>query len=150
MVIDNFEKSSVFGKGVRPTEIYQRNDKLRRDIYAEIRKLNKTLRVNVRDSRHYVTIEGFIDAAIPSKGGPDLGRLPICSKRTAAPRPDKKLCVYYLVSCLIQCYWGYLETEADEDLKAVKTALEVLRDINRHYNIMRLYGSIRRGWVLKL
>ena len=147
--MSKFEKRSVFGKGVKPIAKFQQNDKLRRDIYAEIRKLNKTLHVNRLDSRHAQTIEKFINAMIPPDDI-DYSRLPVYAKRTAASKPDKTLCVFCLVSCLVQCYWGYLETESDEDLKAVETALEVLRDINRHYNIMRLYGGIRKGWVLKL
>ncbi len=151
MTTDNFEKSSVFGKNVRPAKVHQRNESLRKEIYFEIRKLNKTLHANKRDSRHAQTIEKFIDSMIPSKdSGPDYGRLPICAKQSAAPRPEKALCVFYLVSSLIQCYWGYLDGEDPEILKAVETALEVLRDINRHYNIMQLDGDIRRGWVLRI
>lgn len=150
MTTGNFEKRSVFGKKIRPSKTFQLNDQLRRDIYAEIRKLNKTLRVNIRDSRHYATIERFIDSMIPSKDGPDYGKLPICAKTSRAPKPDKVLCVFHLVSTLIQCYWGYLDGEDPELLHAVKTALEVLRDINRHYKIMQLDGNIRTGWVLKI
>lgn len=150
MTTDNFEKSSVFGKGVRPSKVHQLNDQLRRDIYAEIRLLNKTLHTGLRDSRYSVTVEKFIDALIPSKSDPDYGRLPIYVKTSRAPKPDKVLCVFHLVSSLIQCYWGYLDGEDPEILKAVQTALEVLRDVNRHYNIMKLDGDIRRGWVLKI
>lgn len=150
MTTDNFEKRSVFGKGVRPSKVHQLNDQLRRNIYAEIRKLNRTLRVNIRDSLHYAIIEGFIDSMIPSADSPDYGRLPICAKTSRAPKPDKKLCVFHLVSTLVQCYWGYLDGEDPELLRAVQTALEVLRDINRHYKIMQLDGNIRTGWVLKL
>lgn len=145
-----FEKRSVFGKGVRPTKIYQRNNKLRKDIYFEIRQLNKTLHTGPRDSRHSVTIEKFIDAMIPSKNGPDPGRLPINANTSRAPKPNKILCVFYLVSCLVQSFWEYLKTESDEDLTIVKIGLRVLRDINRHYNIMHVEGNIREGWVLKI
>lgn len=150
MTTDNFEKSSVFGKKIRPAKVHQCNEQLRKDIYFEIRGLNKTLHANKRDSRHARTIEKFIDSMIPSKDGPDYGRLPICVSKSAAPEPNKALCVFHLVSCLIQCYWGYLDGEDPELLKAVETALEVLRDVNRHYNIMRLDGDIRRGWVLRI
>lgn len=149
MTTDNFEKSSVFGKNIRPAKVHQLNESLRRDIYFEIRKLNKTLHANKRDSRHAQAIEKFIDSMIPSKDGPDYGRLPICVKTSRAPKPDKVLCVFHLVSTLIQCYWGYLDGEDPELLKAVETALEVLRDVNRHYDIMQPDGSIRTGWVLK-
>lgn len=150
MVTDNFEKRSVFGKGYRPAKIHQLNEKLRKDIYFEIRKLNKTLHANKRDSRHAQIIEKFIDSMIPSESGPDFGRLPVHASKSAAPKPDKALCVFYLVSCLIQTYWGYLDGEDPELLHAVQTALEVLRDINCNYNIMQLDGNIRKGWVLKI
>lgn len=150
MTTDNFEKRSVWGKGHRPLKVKQLNEQLRKDIYFEIRELNKTLHANKRDSRHAQIIEKFIDSMIPSKDGPDYGRLPVCASKSAAPKPDKALCVFYLVSCLIQTYWGYLDGEDPELLKAVETALEVLRDVNRHYNIMRLDGNIREGWVLKM
>ena len=52
MVTGNFEKSSVFGKGVRPSKTFQLNDQLRRDIYAEIRKLNsKSILESEREER---------------------------------------------------------------------------------------------------
>jgi len=147
---DNFEKTSPFGKGVRPVAKFQQNEKLRREIYFEIRKLNKTLHANRMDSRHNRTIEKFIDAMIPPKVGDDPARLPIFAKRPVAPIPKKELCVFYLVSCLVQAHWEYLKEESEDNLNKVETGLEILRDINRHYDIMHVVGNVRKGYVLKI
>jgi len=147
-MVNNFEKSNVLGKGVRPIAKFQKNSQLRRDIYFEIRKLNDTLHTNHRDSRYAATIEKFIDAMIPSKIADDPGRLPICAKRPKAPVNDKILCVFYLVSCLIQSYWVYLKDE--ENLAMVEQGLEVLKHINEHYNQMKVIGDVRKGFILEL
>ena len=143
----DFEKTSPFGKGVRPSKIFQQNDKLRRNIYAEIRKLNKTLHTGPRDSTHAAIIEKFIDAMIPSD---DPGRLPINASKTRAPKPSKPLCVFYLVSCLIQIYWEYLKDESEINLDNVKRGLGVLKTINKRYNTMEIIGDEKLGYVLKL
>lgn len=150
MVTDNFEKTSVFGKGVKPIAKFQQNEQLRKDIYFEIRKLNKTLHANKRDSFHTRTIEQFIDAMIPSKDSDDPARLPIFAKRSVAPAPKKELCVFYLVSCLVQAHWKYLKEESEDNLNKVEVGLEILRDINRHYNIMHVTGDVRKGYVLEI
>lgn len=145
-----FEKSNVFGKGTRPTKIFQRNDRLRRDIYAEIRKLNKTLDTERRNAQCAPTVEKFLDSLIPSKDGPDFGRLPICASKSRAPTPNKVLCVFYLVSCLIQVYWAYLDGELEDDLIATQKGLGILKIINNHYNNMKIVGNERLGYVLEL
>lgn len=150
MTADNFEKSSVFGKGIRPTEKFQKNDQLRKSIYFEIRKLNKTLHANKRDSRHARTIEQFVDAMIPSKASEDPGKLPVLAKRPVAPIANKVLCVFYLVSSLIQCYWEYLKDESEDNLIATEQGLEVLKHINEHYNQMGIIGNVRKGFILEL
>lgn len=146
----DFEKSSVFGKSVRPIAKFQRNDKLRRDIYAEIRKLNKTLDTKHRNSQCAPTVEKFLDSLIPSKDGPDFGRLPICASKSRAPSPNKVLCVFYLVSCLIQVYWAYLDDELEDDLIATEKGLGVLKYINKNYDNMKVVGNERLGYVLEL
>ena len=156
---DSFEKTSVFGKNVRPINRFQKNERLRRDIYFEIRKLNTTLHTNRRDSRHAATIEKFIDAMIPSKtvttSGKriyivdDPGRLPICAKRAKSPIRDKVLCVFYLVSCLIQSYWAYLKDESEDNLAVVKQGLAVQRYVNKHYNQMHVVGDVKKGFILE-
>ena len=150
MVTDKFEKSSVFGKGIRPVDKFQQNDKLRRAIYFEIRKLNQTLHVNRKDSRHNRTIEKFIDAMIPSKVGDDPARLPIFAKRPMAPIPDKPLCVFYLVSCLVQAYWDYFADESEDNLAKVERGLELLKHVNEHYTEMHVAGDVRKGFVLEV
>ncbi len=150
MIPDKFEKSNVLGKGVKPAAKFQQNSRLRRDIYAEIRKLNKTLHAGPRDSRHATIIERFKDAMIPSKEGHDHGRLPISASKTRAPRRSKVLCVFYLVSCLIQVYWEYLEDESKDNLATVRTALDVLKQINRDYETLQIVGNESNGWVLEL
>lgn len=150
MATDNFEKTSPFGKGVRPSEIYQRNDKLRRDIYAEIKKLNKTLDTKRRNAQCAPTIEKFKDALIPSKDGPDFGRLPIYASKSRAPSPNKVLCVFYLVSCLVQCFWAYLNGESEDDLIATQKGLGVLKYVNINYSNMKVVGNERLGYVLEL
>lgn len=149
MVTDNFEKSSVFGKGIRPSAKFQKNDKLRRNIYFEIRKLNHTLHTNKRDSRYARTIEQFIDAMIPSKVAEDPGKLPVLAKRSVAPIKNKVLCVFYLVSCLVQSYWAYLKDESEDNLAATEQGLEVLKHINEHYDQMNVIGDVRKGYILK-
>lgn len=147
---DNFEKSSVFGKNVRPAAKFQQNDALRKAIYFEIRKLNTTLPINRRDSRHTRTIEKFIDAMIPSKAGDDDGKLPVYASKSVSPVPDRALCVYYLVSCLVQSYWAYLKEESSENLTKVEHGLKVLEHVNQHYNEMEIEGNVRSGYVLKV
>jgi hypothetical protein len=145
---DKFEKSNVLGKNVRPMDKFQQNDQLRRDIYFEIRALNKTLHTNYKDSQHAAIIEKFIDSMIPSKTGDDPGKLPVCASKPMAPRKNKALCVFYLVSCLIQSYWAYLQDESDVRLNIVKRGLAVLRNVNKNYDKMKLNGDERRGYVL--
>lgn len=147
---NDFEKRSIFGKGHRSAAKFQQNDRLRKAIYFEIRKLNKTLHTGPRDSRHAAIIEKFIDAMIPSKEGHDHGRLPISASKTRAPRRSKVLCVFYLVSCLIQVYWEYLDDESEDNLATVKTALDVLKQINKRYDTMRITGDESKGWLLEL
>jgi len=147
---DKFEKSSVLGKGVRPMAEYQRTDKLRRAIYFEIRRLNSTLHSNSLDSRYSATIEKFIDAMIPSKIGHDPGRLPIYAKRPIAPVSNKVLCVFYLVSCLVQAFWEYLQIESEDSLAKVENGLEILRHINEHYDNMHIVGDVKKGYILEL
>lgn len=129
---------------------YQKNNQLRKAIYFEIRKLNTTLHTNRMDSRHAATIEKFIDAMIPSKVADDAGRLPICAKRPMSPVNNRVLCVFYLVSCLIQSYWVYLKDESEDNLNTVEIGLEVLRHINEHYNMMHIVGNVRKGFILEL
>lgn len=149
-MIPDFEKSNVLGKGVKPAAKFQLNDRLRRDIYAEIKQLNVTLHTGPRDSRHTAIIEKFKDAMISSKEGHDHGRLPISASKTRAPRRSKVLCVFYLVSCLIQVYWEYLDGESEDNLDVVKTGLDVLRKINKNYETMRIMGNESKGWLLEL
>ena len=146
----NFEKSNIFGKGHRPAAKFQQNDRLRRDIYAEIKQLNVTLHTAPRDSRHAAIIERFKDALIPSKEGHDHGRLPLSASKTRAPKRSKVLCVFYLVSCLVQVYWEYLDDESEENLATVKTALDVLKRINRDYDTLQVKGNESKGWLLEL
>jgi len=147
---EKFEKTNVLGKGVRPMEVHQRNEQLRRDIYAEIRKLNKTLHTGPRDSRYSMIVEKFIDAMIPSKDGSDVSRLPINAKWPKAPRPDKVLCVFYLVSCIIQSFWKYLDDESVKNLDEVETGLDVLRNVNDHYKTLIVTGDEKEGYILEL
>jgi len=144
---DDFEKSSVFGKSIRPIAKYQRNNILRRDIYTEIRKLNKTLHTGRENPQHIAIIEKFLDALIPSD---DPGRLPIYADSPMAPNPQSALCVFYLVSCLIQSYWRYLKDEDMEEYDLTLIGLEILRDINRNYDKMKVAGNIKQGFTLRL
>jgi len=144
---DDFEKSSVFGKSIKPIAKYQRNNILRRDIYTEIRKLNKTLHTGRKNSQHITIIEKFLDALIPSD---DPGRLPIYASRPMAPKSQSVLCVFYLVSCLIQSYWRYLKDEDMEEYDLTLIGLEILKDINRNYDKMKVVGNIKRGFTLRL
>ena len=149
-MINNFEKTSVFGKGFRPAAKYQQNEKLRKDIYFEIRKLNTTLHTNRLDSQHAKAIERFIDAMIPSKTGDDPGRLPICAKRPMAPVASKSLCVFYLVSCLVQAYWDYFADESEGNLAKTERGLEILKHVNENYKDMYVSGDVRKGYVLEI
>ena len=79
----------------------------------------------------------------------DPGRLPICAKRAKSPIRDKVLCVFYLVSCLIQSYWVYLKDESEDNLAVVKQGLAVLRHINKHYNQMHVVGDVKKGFILE-
>jgi len=147
---EKFEKKSVLGKDIRPMEVYQKNNELRRDIYLEIRKLNNTLHTNRKDSRHAQTIERFVDAMIPSKTGNDPGRLPVYAMRPAAPVASKPLCVFCLVSCLIQAFWAYLDEESEDNLAKIEVGLEILKHINKNYSDMVVIGDIKRGYILEL
>lgn len=147
---EKFEQTSVWGKGARPTEIYQRNEKLRKDIYFEIRKLNKTLQTDRRDSRHAMIIEKFLDAMIPSGTGEDAGRLPISASKPCSPKRNKLMCVYYLVSRVIQSYWNFLRDESDENLKLANIGLELLKYTNKNFDKMDIVGNEKEGYSLQV
>jgi hypothetical protein len=146
-----FEKKHVFGEGVRPMDTYQKNEEMRKKIYFEIRKLNQTLGARTVGSQHARTIEKFIDCLIPSVvDGGDPGKLPVYAKRPAAPVSDKAMCVFYLVSCLIQSYWDYCKDESADNYIKVSDGFDVLHQINKDYKNMHVTGDVREGYILEL
>lgn len=147
---NDFERTHVLGKDVRPMGIYQKNEEMRKKIYFEIRKLNKTMHTKGAGSHYARTIEGFIDCMIPSKAGDDPGKLPVYAKRPMAPTPDKALCVFYLLSCLIQSYWDYCKDESIDNYVKVSDGFSILEHVNQHYNDMHVTGDARKGYILEL
>jgi len=149
--MSEFHKTSVFGKGIRPLDVYAEHAEIRAQVYNEIKKLNYTLSTHVILQSISTTINTFLDCLIPLKNLYDPGRLPIYRTKPVSPISDKRSCVWALVSCLVQAYWMYESKDGDERHKSIVLEyLDQLKNINEHYPEMKVVGADNKGYWLEL
>ncbi|GAH22341.1 unnamed protein product, partial [marine sediment metagenome] len=64
--------------------------------------------------------------------------------------PDKRSCVWVIVSCLIQAYWEYELNDEYANKGLVQMYLKGLKEINDHYLELKITGAEDRGYWLEL
>lgn len=143
-----FQKTNPLARGnknIKPLEVYAEHAKIRKQVYNEIKKLLVTLGNN---SSH--TVYMFLRCVAPLKNLHDPGRLPVYTSVPRSTVPDKRSCVWAIVSCLVQAYWAYELTDGEGAKLIVLTNLQKLIIINKHYPEMKIVGAENKGYWLEL
>lgn len=150
---EQFQRTNPLARGdknIKPLEVYAEHAEIRKQVHDEIKKLYTTLHayeIFVED----ITIDKFLNCLSPLKQLHDPGRLPVYTTVSRSTVPDKRSCVWAVVSCLVQAYWEYeLEDSIAEDKVLVLVNLNALKEINEHYPELKIAGAENKGYWLEL
>lgn len=145
---EEFQRSNPLARGdknIKPMDVFAEHTEIRKQVHGEIKKLYKIVLFH-----DYIIIDKFLGCLSPLKQLHDPGRLPVYATRPVSTVPDKRSCVWVLVSCLIQAYWEYESDSLIPDRFAVDKYLNQLKKINEHYSDMKVVGAENKGWWLEL
>lgn len=101
-----------------------------------------------KNSSH--TVYMFLHCLVPLKNLHDPGRLPVYATVPKSTIPDKRSCIWAVVSCLVQAYWEYELEDFIEFKVRVNKLLGKLIEINEYYPKMKIVGAKNRGYWLEL
>lgn len=147
-----FQRTNPLARGdknIRPLEVYAEHAEIRKQVHDEIKKLYVTLHtyeIFVVD----IVIDRFLGCLSPLKQLHDPGRLPVYATVPRSTIPDKRACVWTLVSCLVQAYWEYELEDGFGCGEQLRTLLSELKTINDHYPEMKIAGAENKGYWLEL
>jgi len=151
---EEFQRTNPLARGdenIKSLDVYAEHAKIRKQIYDEIKKLYNIFNPRFNFVNMSITIQKFLDCITPLKNLHDPGRLPVYTVTPKISIPDKRKCVWAVVSCLVQAYWDYESDDSiEEDKILVLVNLNALKEINEHYSEMKIVGAENTGYWLEL
>lgn len=151
--MEEFQKTNPLARGdknIKSLAIYAEHAKIRKQIYNEIGKLHETLATAYSFPNINSIVSKFLNCLTPLKNLYDPGRLPIYTTVSRSMIPNKRFCVWAVVSCLIQAYWEYELDDTNENIELVEDYLDYLIIVNEHYSEMKITGAENKGYWLEL